>query len=94
MQKKLRKKQEPDNEDTLCIPTYISNIMSTEITYENEYEERENTKILSEWFEKNKKQLQKQYTQARARETKEGPEKGIQREAEAEAEVAPEIKRE
>ena len=68
--------------------------MSTEITSENEYEESEHTRILIEWFEKNKKQLQKQYTQARAREPKEGPEKGIQREAEAEVEVAPEIKRE
>jgi len=42
--------------------------MSTEITLENEYYERKNTRILSEWFEKNKKQLQKQQTQARAQE--------------------------
>jgi len=55
-------------ENIVTTPTYISNIMSTEITLENEYYERKNTRILSEWFEKNKKQLQKQQTQARAQE--------------------------
>ena len=78
--------------------------MSTVITPKNEYDERDNTRILSEWFEKNRKQLQEQHTRTRAieiaRETKERLEIEIERgvkakeKAEAKAEAEMEIERE